>query len=175
MKIYTRTGDGGETSLYDGTRIAKSDVTINLLGDIDELNAHLGLLHSQTEEVLALNILEVMNNLFRLSANIAGAGSFKDFKLDAAIGKMEQLIDQLDTEIPPLTNFIYPIGGVEVSSIHIARAVCRRVERRLVGFNELQLVEASYIKYINRLSDFLFVLARHTMYKLKRVEHVVIF
>ena len=175
MKIYTRTGDSGETSLYDGTRVAKSDVTINLLGDIDELNAHLGLLHSQAEDTLALSILEIMNNLFRLSANIAGANSFKDFKLNTVIDKMEQLIDQLDTEIPPLTNFIYPIGGVEVSSIHIARAVCRRVERRLVEFNEIQLVESSYIKYINRLSDFLFVFARYTTYKLKRVEHVVIF
>lgn len=161
MKVYTKTGDGGETSLFDGARVKKSNDVIELLGSLDELNAHLGLVHSVVDAKLQLHLLQIIKNIFKLSANIALAKKYQCFDLTDEVCQLEQLIDELDSKLPKLKNFIYPVGSVAIGQVHIARAVCRRVERDLVALSLKQQINPSYLKYINRLSDLLFMLTRY--------------
>lgn len=172
MKIYTKTGDSGQTSLFGGTRVSKSDIRINAYGTVDELNAYIGLLRDlkinpQHQEFL----INVQNKLFVIGAFLAtppekrikknGEDRLKIGEINAEdIQVLEKEIDRLDAQLAPMTHFILPGGHVIVSHCHIARTICRRAERICV---ELQNVESAYIdtiSYINRLSDYLFVLAR---------------
>lgn len=159
-KIYTRTGDFCETALFDGTRVSKNDVRIDLLGQIDELNSWLGLVKdTQHEEDIKEFLGTVQTNLFNIAANIAG---FKQESKFTAI-EIESFIDKLELKLPPIKNFIYPGGHQHVSFCHLARSICRRVERVLVNYSvDNSSVDPKYLSYANRLSDALFVLARYT-------------
>lgn len=164
MKIYTKTGDLGETSLYGGKRISKADLKIETYGTVDELNSHIGLV----KDICANNqkeILEaVQEELFALGAILATPEGkvntyFKEID-QAPIDELEKQIDLMNEELPELDAFILPGGHVHVSYCHIARTVCRRAERLVVNLAKNEEINNLIIKYLNRLSDYLFVLAR---------------
>lgn len=164
MKIYTRTGDSGETSLFDGTRVLKSEARVATYGDVDELNAVLGLARSATSDAqLAAMLEQIQRDLFALGSRLADpahkiAGRVSKAAVTPAdITRLEGWIDTLETELPPLRRFILPGGGPAGASLHVARTVCRRAERAMVALGDL---EPELLVYVNRLSDLLFVMAR---------------
>jgi cob(I)alamin adenosyltransferase len=164
VKIYTRTGDAGETALFDGTRVAKSDSRVATYGDVDELNACLGLARAQTTDKEFDAMLEqIQRDLFALGSRLADpAHKIAGRVVKAAVtpddvARLEGWIDTLETGLPPLRRFILPGGNVAGASLHVARTVCRRAERAMVALGGL---EADLLVYINRLSDLLFVMAR---------------
>ena len=158
-KIYTRTGDAGTTGLGDGSRVAKDSARIHALGDIDELNSALGvLLAALPTDSIALALLEIQHDLFDLGGEISIPGSSL-LALDAS-ERLEQLIDLHNQTLPPLKEFILPSGGLTTAQCHVARAICRRAERAAVALGVTETVNAAALRYLNRLSDLLFVLAR---------------
>jgi cob(I)alamin adenosyltransferase len=172
VKIYTRTGDTGETSLFGGTRISKGDTRVDAYGEIDELNAWLGFarasLDARPDSAAFADIgdvlVQIQRDLFALGARLAdpaekiSARVTKAALRDADVERLEQLIDRLEADLPALAHFILA-GGVEAGArLHLARAVCRRAERRMVMLQPP--VDLVLIRYINRLSDLLFVMAR---------------
>lgn len=173
MKIYTKTGDTGETSLLGGRRVGKSCIEMQAIGEIDELNANLGVvivLLSKKEESAELKeiilfLQSIQRDLFKFGAELASlqspALSEKINKIDTArVGEMEQYIDRFWNELPELKNFILPGGSVAGAEIHRARTICRRAERQLVDFSKKTTIRPELHVYLNRLSDFLFALAR---------------
>lgn len=165
MKIYTRTGDAGQTSLFDGTRVSKDDPRVETYGDVDELNAWLGLARAQrVDPPIEDELLHLQRDLFALGAQLAdpahkiAARVTKAVIGDADVTRLEELIDRLDTELPPLRRFILAGGTPAGSALHVARAVCRRAERRMVALDPP--VDPVLLRYVNRLSDLLFVMAR---------------
>jgi len=165
MKIYTRTGDAGETSLFDGTRVPKNDARVDAYGDVDELNAWLGLARSALREPdLDEALTKIQRDLFAVGAELAdpadkiAARVVKAAITDADVDRLEQLIDRLETELEPLRRFILAGGAPAGAALHVARAVCRRAERRIVSLEPRP--GATLLRYVNRLSDLLFVLAR---------------
>ena len=172
MKIYTKTGDKGETSLFGGTRVKKYDLRIEAYGTVDELNSHIGLIRDQKIESSLFDVLiKVQNNLFTLGAMLATPPDKEKSKSDKDrlqiqkisvrdIVFLENEIDQMNGMLKPMTNFILPGGSTTVSFCHIARCVCRRVERIAVELSENEQVNNDILIYLNRLSDYLFVLAR---------------
>ena len=164
FKIYTKTGDRGETSLFGGKRLAKSHIRIDAYGTVDELNAYIGLLRDTVNEKNQKNILkEIQDRLFTIGANLASDPSktmkTPDLQL-SDIEVLEQQMDLMDKTLPSLKNFILPGGHTVVSFCHIARCVCRRAERLVVALNGMEEVAPILIQYLNRLSDYLFVLSR---------------
>ena len=163
MKVYTKTGDKGTTALIGGTRVAKNNVRLEAYGGVDELNSHLGMIRSYpiaAEHVEQL--IEIQNVLFVVGANLATVSNMLK-KLpctDEDVAFLERAIDKMDEELPPLQYFVLPGGRPEVSACHIARTVCRRVERRIIDMSEEIEVEDVIVRYVNRLSDYLFVLGR---------------
>ncbi len=159
-RIYTRTGDRGETGLAGGERCPKDDPRIEALGAVDELNAHLGLLAAHVHEAQTRSLLEdLQERLFELGAELASPGT--PLRLGpAAVRELETRIDDLEARLPPLRRFLLPGGGVAAAQAHVARAVCRRAERRLVALATAEPVGAHALAWLNRLSDLLFVLAR---------------
>ena len=165
MKIYTRTGDTGETSLFGGTRVKKNDGRVDAYGDVDETGAWLGLARAAgLDPALDGEIVHLQRDLFALGAQLADpADKIADRVTKAALGdddvaRLERLIDRLDTELPPLRRFILAGGTAAGAALHVARTVCRRAERRMVGLEPP--VDSVLLRYVNRLSDLLFVLAR---------------
>jgi cob(I)alamin adenosyltransferase len=165
VKIYTRTGDAGETALFDGTRVRKDHQRVDAYGEVDELNAWLGLVRAAgVDRPLDDALAAVQRDLFALGAALADpaeriAPRFRKAHIDDSdVERLEQLIDGLETELPPLRRFILPGGAVAGASLHVARTVCRRAERRVVSLQPP--VEAVLVRYLNRLSDLLFVMAR---------------
>jgi cob(I)alamin adenosyltransferase len=165
MKIYTRTGDEGETSLFDGTRVRKDDARVDAYGDVDELNAWLGLARSSLHEGdLDEALTRIQRDLFAVGAELADPGekiAARVTKADitaADVERLEQLIDRLEDQLEPLRRFILAGGVPAGAALHVARAVCRRAERRIVSLEPRP--GAILLRYINRLSDLLFVLAR---------------
>ena len=155
MKIYTRTGDHGQTSLFGGTRVAKHDARIEAYGTVDELNSFLGAV-TGIEELPA-----IQSDLFEIGAHLASPGTSRFPGVDAArIEALEQAIDAMERELTPLTTFILPGGSPAAAQLHIARTVCRRAERRVVALEDDSPATQSTIAYLNRLSDYLFVAAR---------------
>ena len=156
-KIYTRTGDKGETGLTGGDRVAKDSVLIHAIGDVDELNSLLGLLACKLEGDICLDIKAVQNDLFDLGGELSCAlPLIKQNRIDW----LEQKLDQLNENLPPLKEFILPGGGEAASVCHLARSVCRRAERNLVSAARDVSINAEVLAYINRLSDLLFVMSR---------------
>lgn len=165
MKIYTKTGDKGQTSLLGGTRVEKFDERIEAYGTVDELNSFMGLLcdHIAFPEIGEI-IREVQHHLFLIGSHLANDAEHSHFQLPALetglIGKLEDSIDQMEKELPALKNFILPGGHPANSTAHIARCVCRRAERRVVELHRIHAQDESIIQFLNRLSDWLFVLSR---------------
>ena len=165
MKLYTRTGDAGETSLFDGSRVRKDDARVEAYGEVDELNAWLGLARSglptgDLDEELA----RIQRDLFALGAELADPKDkiakrvTKATVTDTDVDRLEQSIDRFELEVAPLRQFILAGGTPAGAALHVARAVCRRAERRVISLQPP--VESVLLKYINRLSDLLFVMAR---------------
>jgi cob(I)alamin adenosyltransferase len=158
-KIITRTGDAGTTGLGDGTRIAKDSARIEAIGAVDELNSTLGVLAAEMLPVpIAACILEVQHDLFDLGGELSIPGH--DAISEAHVERIETAVERFNADLPPLKEFILP-GGTRASSLaHVARTVCRRAERALIGLAKTDHVSDFARKYLNRLSDLLFVLAR---------------
>jgi cob(I)alamin adenosyltransferase len=177
LKIYTKTGDKGLTSLIQGTRVPKSDPRIEAYGTVDELNSWIGLVADQvTVETCRNVLLETQDRLLTIGALLATDPNKKMvMKLpqlaEADVTLLETEIDKMSNELPPLKAFILPGGHVTVSNIHIARCVCRRAERHCVLMQQNEIpVDLLIIKYLNRLSDYLFELARYMSHKLGAKE-----
>lgn len=168
MKIYTKTGDGGETGLFGGGRVSKDSLRIEAYGTIDELNSVLGMLQSQTADAKVNEIVNsLQNNLFTIGADLAtpiSAGnaekSISRLQNDAVL-EIEQYIDLLESGLEPLKSFILPGGSKAAGICHFARTVCRRAERRIVALTQHEEINPEIVKFVNRVSDLLFVLARH--------------
>lgn len=168
MKIYTKTGDTGETGLFAGPRVRKDDPRIEAFGVVDELNAILGLARCESlPPAVDGTLAAVQNELFAVGAELASPDPIKAgtaWIAESHVAALEQAIDALETHIPPLTQFILPAGNRGACTIHVARGVCRRAERRLVTLaNEPDTqISAVLVRYLNRLADYLFVAARAT-------------
>jgi cob(I)alamin adenosyltransferase len=170
VKLYTRTGDAGETSLFDGTRVRKDDARVDAYGEVDELNAWLGFVRaSEVDTDLEADLVLIQRDLFALGAQLADPGDkianrvTKAALGDEDVARLEQLIDRLETEVPPLRRFILAGGTQAGAALHVARTVCRRAERRMVALTPP--TDPVLLRYINRLSDLLFVLARAVNYR----------
>lgn len=172
--IYTRTGDNGTTSLVDGSRAPKNSPRIEAYGTIDELNAAIGVViaFSSPASPALPTLNDIQNTLFNIGSALAtdadanptlAAKMFSD--ADHALSRLEQAIDLLDAPLPPMTGFVLPQGTKAAAFAHVARTVCRRAERAILTLASLATVDPLIIKYINRLSDYLFVLARFNNFK----------
>lgn len=182
MKVYTKTGDSGTTALFGGTRVPKDHLRIESYGTVDELNSFLGLIRDQDMDQHYKSILmEIQDRLFTLGALLAtpadkvqlknGERRLKNLGISASDSELlEKEIDRMEESLPPMTHFVLPGGHQTVSYCHIARCVCRRAERLVVQLSHNEAIDASILKYLNRLSDYLFVLARKLTVDLKAEE-----
>ncbi|WP_372756957.1 cob(I)yrinic acid a,c-diamide adenosyltransferase [Mariniflexile sp.] len=182
MKIYTKTGDKGTTALFGGTRVPKHHIRIESYGTIDELNSHLGLIRDQDIDTHYKDVLiNIQDKLFTVGAILATPADkaiLKNGKERLNIPKissedielLEKEIDCMNDALPPMTHFVLPGGHQTVSFCHIARCVCRRAERLTVALSDIEVIDDRTIMYLNRLSDYLFVLARKLTHDLKADE-----
>lgn len=172
FKIYTKTGDKGETSLYGGTRVSKAAARVESYGTLDELNAFIGLAKAEISDGKVLNQLQkIQFDLFTVGSETAtptdklilanGKNRLDLMISEEEITELERWMDDLDASLEPLQFFILPSGGKAAASVHVCRTVCRRAERAMVHLNETEEVRPELIKYLNRLSDYLFILARY--------------
>jgi cob(I)alamin adenosyltransferase len=175
MKIYTKTGDEGNTGLFGGKRLPKDDLRIESYGTVDELNSHIGLLRDQqacAEQVKTL--LEIQDRLFTMGSLLATDPEKSNLKLpqlhENDILLLENEIDKMNEFLPEMRSFVLPGGHQSVSFCHIARCVCRRAERRVVALAQTTQIDPLIVKYLNRLSDYLFVLSRMLSHKLNAPE-----
>lgn len=165
MKIYTKKGDLGETSLFGGKRVPKNHIRIRAYGSIDELNSLLGIVLAKLQDSRAEAFInQIQKDLFIIGSHLAGSLITIDL-LTERTKEMEKVIDNLDGELPPLKNFILPEGTEKSTYLYYARAVARRAERELIELSLQEEVDSKVRIYLNRLSDFLFVLARYLNYK----------
>jgi cob(I)alamin adenosyltransferase len=177
MKIYTKTGDKGTTSLIGGTKVSKAHIRIEAYGTVDELNSYIGLCNDLVNDKACNEILrEIQDRLFTIGSSLA-CDPHKEPKMkipdlkEEDISKLENEIDRMNEVLPGMKNFILPGGHPTVSHLHIARCICRRAERCCVRLEtDKEEVESIVIKYLNRLSDYLFVLARYASQQLNAVE-----
>jgi cob(I)alamin adenosyltransferase len=176
FKIYTKTGDKGTTALFGGRRLPKHDLRIEAYGTVDELNVYVGLVRDVTQDEAIRNLLkDIQDRLFTVGATLATDPEKQLSTPDlhsSDIEVLEKAMDDMDTELPALKNFILPGGHTTVSYCHLARVVCRRAERLAVALNEAEGVDEMVLKYLNRLSDYFFVLSRKLAKDLKAEEVV---
>lgn len=165
--IYTKTGDGGTTSLVGGTRVSKCHPRVEAYGTVDELNAHIGLLAEMIRDIDSRQfdlLKEVQQRLFVVQTLLATEKEVP-FQLpqlpDTAVDEIEHQIDELQAQLPPFRSFVMPGGTLPSAQCHVARTVCRRAERCIVKLSERSPIDSRIARYINRLSDYLFVLSRH--------------
>jgi len=165
VKLYTRTGDSGQTSLFDNRRVSKADPRVDAYGEVDELNAWLGHVRAlRVDSDLDAILHQLQRDLFAMGAQLAdpadrlAARVSKAVIADADVDRLERLIDEMDKELPPLTRFVLAGGSPAGAALHVARTVCRRAERRIVAL--MPPVDAVLLRYMNRLSDLLFVFGR---------------
>ena len=182
MKIYTKTGDKGTTALFGGTRVPKHHIRIDSYGTVDELNSHIGLVRDQNIDQHSKDVLMIIQDrLFTIGSTLAtdpekatlksGKARLTIPKISAEdIQRLEDEIDQMNAELPEMTHFVLPGGHQTVSFCHIARCVCRRAERLASALNDLEPFQPETLTYLNRLSDYLFVLARKLSHDLKAEE-----
>jgi cob(I)alamin adenosyltransferase len=175
VKIYTKTGDQGQTGLFGGARVPKSHPRVDAYGDVDELNCAIGAAraHAAARDMRTDTLLhEIQSELFVLGAELA-----KDPRKDVDLGiavieerdvvRLEAAIDELERDLLPLKSFVLPGGSIEAAMLHLARAACRRAERKLVAFAQTETLRPELLRYLNRLSDLLFVMARHANFRAK--------
>ena len=165
MKIYTKTGDKGTTALFGGKRVSKADLRIETYGTVDELNSYVGLVRDQEVNTKRKNILiEIQDRLFTVGAILATEPGNTKVKVpsmvESDIDVLEKEIDTMDSQLPPMKSFVLPGGHQSVSFCHIARTVCRRAERLVIALDAQEKVDPLIVQYLNRLSDFLFMLSR---------------
>lgn len=182
MKIYTKTGDKGTTALFGGSRVPKHHLRIESYGTVDELNSYIGLLKDQAiSEDSKKSLIKIQHDLFTLGAMLATPPEKEILKsgkerlnipkiTTSSIQFLEDEIDTMDTKLPQMTHFILPGGHTTVSFCHIARCVCRRAERLSVSLDEEESINLNVLTYLNRLSDYLFVLARKLSQDLSALE-----
>lgn len=165
MKIYTKTGDQGTTSLFGGKRVSKAELRIDTYGTVDELNSFLGVVRDQEVNQKRKTVLvEIQDRLFTMGAMLATEPGESNVKIPSLreedVQFLEREIDTMEETLPPMRSFVLPGGHQSVSFCHVARTVCRRVERLTISLNSVEPVDPLIIKYLNRLSDYLFVLSR---------------
>lgn len=165
MKIYTKNGDKGTTSLIGGTRVPKHSLRIESYGTVDELNSYIGLIRDQEiDSIYKLQLLEIQDRLFTIGSSLAADPEKSKMKLpdliDTDVQFLEDKMDEMDEQLPELKFFILPGGNTTVSYCHLARCVCRRAERITTNLDEHEFVAPIVMQYLNRLSDYLFVLGR---------------
>ncbi|MEM9857300.1 MAG: cob(I)yrinic acid a,c-diamide adenosyltransferase [Bacteroidota bacterium] len=175
MKVYTKTGDKGTTALFGGSRVPKSHIRIDSYGTVDELNSYIGLLRDQSvNKTRSAILIEIQDRLFTVGSILAtepGNEKVKVPSLDSEdITKLENAMDQMDLRLPAMKSFVLPGGHESVSFCHVARCVCRRAERLVIELNQHEPVSELVYQYLNRLSDYLFVLSRLMAQELKIVE-----
>lgn len=182
MKVYTKTGDGGTTALFGGTRVPKDNIRIDSYGTVDELNSYIGLIRDQAiSDIHKQTLIEIQDRLFTVGAILATPQEKEFLKngerrlqnlglLQTDIDFLEKEIDRMEDSLEPMTHFVLPGGHQTVSFCHIARCVCRRAERLAVHLGHEEPIEPMAIMYLNRLSDYLFVLARMLTKELNAVE-----
>jgi cob(I)alamin adenosyltransferase len=175
VKLYTRTGDTGETSLIGKARVSKADPRVDAYGEVDELGAWIGFVRTtEIDPDFDEALLHIQRDLFALNAQLADPSEklserlTKAFLTDADIARLEALIDRFDAEVPPLTHFILSGGAPSGAALHVARTVCRRAERRIVALSPP--VDGLLVRYVNRLSDLLFAMARAANHRSGRPE-----
>lgn len=175
--IYTKTGDKGTTSLVGGRRVKKCDPRVEAYGTIDELNSHIGLLAEMVfrYEELYKQLKKVQNNLFVIQTLLATEDESIYQKLphlgDNAVSEMESWIDAMDAQLPKLNSFVIPGGSITSAQAHVARTVCRRAERETVRLSEQENIDGQLLKYVNRTSDYLFVISRYILLLENRKEN----
>ncbi|MCB9251034.1 MAG: cob(I)yrinic acid a,c-diamide adenosyltransferase [Flavobacteriales bacterium] len=171
MKIYTKTGDLGETSLIGGVRVKKSNIRIEAYGSVDELNSWFGILQNIEFHNEKDHIKQIQDTLFTIGSHLASHPEKAKMKLpelnEDLVKQLERSIDQMESELEPLKNFILPGSSMENAYCHIARTVCRRCERRIVELGMNETINELIVKYMNRLSDYLFVLSRYVTFRQK--------
>lgn len=175
MKIYTKTGDQGQTSLIGGVRVSKHHIRIEAYGTVDELNSHIGLLRDQAVDDHSMKMLiEIQDRLFTIGSHLAAHPEKSKMKLPEInaqdVTNIENEIDRMNVTLPPMRSFILPGGNTAVSFCHIARCVCRRAERCVTHLAETEYVENIIVIYLNRLSDYLFILSRKLAHDLHTEE-----
>ena len=171
-KIYTRIGDRGKTSLLGGKRVLKSDLRVEAYGTIDELNSVIGVVLSNKYQVLSIKreLIKIQNDLLDVGSALASPQGVALRSLKKRVKEFEDFIDEMTAQMPKLSNFILPGGGKAGAMLHLARAVCRRAERRAAELNNKQKIDKDIIAYLNRFSDLLFTMARFTNFKGKKRE-----
>ena len=172
MKVYTRTGDDGTTSLFSGKRVPKHDLRIKAYGTIDELNSWMGAIRDGANTAYQEDLIEIQKNLMTVGSQLANdSDEFPIQKIDLSdVLSLEEKIDQITDQLPALKNFVIPGGHMLISHAHLARAVCRRAERFITELKEITEVDSEILFYINRLSDYLFTLSRKFTFELKIEE-----
>lgn len=175
MKIYTKKGDKGQTSLFGGSRVPKNNLRIEAYGTVDELNSHIGLLRdSKVSEEDKKDLIEIQDRLFTLGSILAADPKKSNLQLPPLKSKdvtyLERQMDEMDKLLPEMKTFVLPGGDYTASNCHIARCVCRRAERCVIALTEYEEVDEIILQYLNRLSDYLFVLARKIMLENKGEE-----
>jgi cob(I)alamin adenosyltransferase len=175
MKIYTKTGDKGKTSLLGGSRVSKAHIRIDAYGNVDELNSWIGLLRDQSaNKDRHLLLIEIQDRLFTIGSHLADEGGERKFSIPeiqySDVERLEHAIDDMNNVLPEMKNFILPGGHQVVSYTHIARTVCRRAERGVVALDDLEPVKDVIVIYLNRLSDYLFMLSRMLSHELDASE-----
>lgn len=171
MKIYTKTGDDGQTGLFGGARVSKASLRVETYGDVDELNSVLGAVRAQAPDaVLDALLLAIQGELFVVGAELA-RNPDKEVDVgvalltEADVNRLERAIDQLESDLPQLRTFILPGGSIPAAFLHMARSACRRAERHLVALSASSEVRPELLRYLNRLSDLLFVAARYANFR----------
>jgi len=178
LKIYTRTGDKGETGLFGAGRVSKASSRIDAYGDIDETNSHIGLVRSFAKDKKITKILQsIQEDLFVLGSDLATpleSPARKNIRTITGqdVKRLENIIDEIEEKNKPLRNFVIPAGSNTASLLHVARTICRRAERKVVALKEKERINEQCLIYLNRLADLLFVLARfaNKLSKIKDVE-----
>lgn len=175
MKIYTKTGDTGQTALFGGKRLPKDDLRIESYGTVDELNSHIGLLRDSglTEEDQNI-LIEIQDRLFTIGSLLASDPNKDNLKVpqiaEADVTSLEHEIDRMNEGLPEMRSFVLPGGHLAISQCHVTRCVCRRAERRVVSLAAVAEIDSLIIQYLNRLSDYLFVLSRWIAAQKKAIE-----
>ncbi len=186
MPIYTRTGDKGKTSLFNGQRVSKSDLRVDAYGTVDELNSAIGIAIAEIQNSkfriqnynskVKSELEKIQNDLFNIGSTLANPEVSSQKLVVSSLGKrvkyFELFIDKMTEQMPPLKNFILPGGGKAGSFLHLARAISRRAERKIVTLNNKHKIDNNIIIYINRLSDLLFTMARFSNFKEKKKETI---
>ena len=175
FKIYTKTGDNGQTSLIGGTRVPKHHIRIEAYGTVDELNSHIGLIRDQQiKEHHKLILIEIQDRLFTIGSSLASDPEKSKMKIpdlkEEDIALLEKEMDKMNETLPEMRSFVLPGGHTTVSFCHIARCVCRRAERLTIHLSENSFVSDLVVKYLNRLSDYLFMLSRQLTQDLQALE-----